>query len=632
MSILKRPSEQQRDSVRDSVTEDAVDTFQSMLRGTEGNSLRTWLRHFDTDHDFKISFSEFCQGMARLNFQGDCRDLFVACDTDESGYLTLDEIDEQQARVWDHFRNWSLRQFSSARHMMSQLSGRDPDRINPREFQNALKNCGWKLGFEELLFQTLDINGAGIITYDRFKWFDEQKKYYLRKEEAKAKSQREQAKRQKEKEEKSNALKEFKKFLVQKFSSILRAWRKLDADGSMAIQKHELFKACAEMGWNGDKRSLWKGLDKDGNGVIRLDEFDLLTAGQLGEFKEFCRKHFGSAVEAFAAFDEFSAHKLKESEFLNACKHHGFYRANKALFQGLDSHGRKYIITSDIKFVDHWKPPRYLHSKPSEKDAQLFKKELFRLYHHYIKAWRACLDRDNSNAVTWDEFDAAARQIKFAGDVGAAWKFLDSDLSGFITLEEIDKKSHDILTGFKLWANEEFGSVKQAYEAFDASGTRVMCLKEFKRNCVRYGYEGNARLLFDCLDGDETGELSLSEVIFLDDWEISEEALTKQANDSPRDNKKPPTGILGIVIVPRKNVDLSRIEKLSLPKIGTHSPRTNGTTCTTPSLGPDSKLEAINEALSICIQPPTVPYKWTARASRKRMLAHLAQKRPFLGM
>ena len=44
---------------------------------------------------------------------------------------------------------------------------------------------------------------------------------------------------------------------------MLRAWRTLDADDTMCMQKNELFKAVNELCWPGDARLLWKGLDKD---------------------------------------------------------------------------------------------------------------------------------------------------------------------------------------------------------------------------------------------------------------------------------------------------------------------------------------------------------------------------------
>lgn len=729
---------------------DALKTVRSWLLGPEKLVLQAWLSHFDVDHDMRISFSEFCHGMAKLDYRGNSRDLFFACDTDESGFLTLDEIDEESASIWNNFNTFCVEQFASAKDMISSLttSRSHSSKLSREDFVSSIKKRGWTHGYEELLFKIVDKDNHGSIQPDHLKWLDEEKKQQMRKEEAKLKSQKDQAKRQKDKQRAALALKEFKMFLKNKFSSMLRAWRKLDSDSSLSIQKAELFKGCKEIGWSGDIRSLWKSLDKDSSGVTTLEEIDIRTAVQLAEFKDFCKHKFGSAVEAFRAFDQSSASRLKEREFLEACKHHGFHGANKGLFQGLDSHVRKHIMESDIKFVDQWRPPPYLSAKPSEKDAQKFKALLLKVYNNYIKAWRSCLDRDSSNMVCWGEFDIASKKIKFTGDVAAAWRYFDNDFSGFITLQEIDKESYDVLVEFKTWANEEFGSVRQAFEAFDADKSREVTSKEFRRCCGRYGYSGSARTLFDCLDADCQGCLSLTEVVFLDEWDIAsnipERLLELKEDDEQR--KKSPKGILGIVRLQDKIVDRARIEKLALPKIVpkttttysefhfaespfpstsrassvmrsaagspvrtesqfssyadppwqpwpeiTHSARrrtqsefrsapivpqyvpssgsqtsrtgTNfraqkfvrvvntckdsaednqiqtDTSCAReksdiPRL-PDvnEKLPIISESsLSVKIQMPSAPYKWTARASRKRMAAQLEYKRPFLGL
>ncbi|CAK0862918.1 unnamed protein product [Prorocentrum cordatum] len=46
----------------------------------------------------------------------------------------------------------------------------------------------------------------------------------------------------------------------------------LDKDESMTVQKHELFKACRQLDYHGDVRSLWHALDFDDSGVATLDE------------------------------------------------------------------------------------------------------------------------------------------------------------------------------------------------------------------------------------------------------------------------------------------------------------------------------------------------------------------------
>lgn len=163
------------------------------------------------------------------------------------------------------------------------------------------------------------------------------------------------------------------------------------------------------------------------------------------------------------------------------------------------------------------------------------KELLLRRYGHFIKAWRRVLDVDNSNRVSWVEFAQACRKLRFKGDAPAAWRCLDDDLSGFITIRELDPKSHNILMSFKDWADKTFGSVAMAFKLLDKDQSGELTFPEFRKACKKYHWRGDPRLLFDCLDNpDEAGQagqagqqhfsshrrsISIAEIGFLDAWE-----------------------------------------------------------------------------------------------------------------
>lgn len=133
------------------------------------------------------------------------------------------------------------------------------------------------------------------------------------------------------------------------------------------------------------------------------------------------------------------------------------------------------------------------------------------------------MDKDSSNRVNWDEFQEACKKVRYTGDLPGAWRALDQDLSGFITLREIDLHSSDILLRFRKWATDECGSVKSAFQVFDADKSSELSHKEFRNACRIYGFEGDPRKLFKALDSDGRGTLSLDEISFLDEWEIDDE-------------------------------------------------------------------------------------------------------------
>eukprot|EP00746_Dinoflagellata_sp_MGD_P012314 gnl/MRDRNA2_/MRDRNA2_126214_c0_seq1.p1 gnl/MRDRNA2_/MRDRNA2_126214_c0~~gnl/MRDRNA2_/MRDRNA2_126214_c0_seq1.p1 ORF type:complete len:756 (-),score=177.25 gnl/MRDRNA2_/MRDRNA2_126214_c0_seq1:24-2291(-) len=496
--------------------------LKGMFEAKEGNPLKAWLRHFDANGDMKITFSEFCGGMQSLGYHEDVVDLFRGIDIDGSGYLSLEEIDQTAAAMWIEFRRWSVTMFHSGRDMLLKLSngGQTLDRSS---FQEGIKRLGWPgCGLpDEMLFESMDIENLGFIGLSQLKWFEHDKKRQERKEKSKAKAMKENNKKAKERLQCFLVLQSFKEFLKKKFSSYLRAWRLvLDVDGSMSVQRHELFKAVSDLGWHGDVRLLWRALDKDDSGTTSLEEFDLVAASQLAALKDFIETKFGNASNAFKVFDRFNSKKLKYPEFMGYCKGHGFKKMSKSLLMGLDFQTKKFITESDMLFLDHWRAPLYLIREPNPEAANAIKNTMLMQYDNFLKAWKLCLDTDNSNRVNWREFETAAKKLKFTGDVAGAWKFLDDDMSGFITLAEIDQECNDILVSFKRWCDEEFGGVRSAFSMFDADGSNEVNFKEFRQVCKEFGYDGDAKHLFDSLDADRQKLLSLNEVVFLDEWDI----------------------------------------------------------------------------------------------------------------
>lgn len=501
-----------------------TDRVKALFEDKEGHTLRAWLRHFDCNNDCKISFSEFCRGMTKLGYSGDVVALYHSIDLDGSGELSLEEIDAKSGNLWSRFRMWCVKTFESPRDMLLQLSA-GAQTLDQVGFIHGAKRCGWTGQFEELLFQSLDFEDVGFVTLSSLKWFEPDQKRLKRKEAAKERSGKELAKKLLAMQKVHHTFHQFKAFLKTKYGSYLRAWlAALDMDGSMSVQKPELFKACREMKWSGDVRTLWRAMDKDDSGVTALEELDISSAVQLASFKEFIDQKFGGSCAAFKAFDRFNAKKLKESEFIGMCKGHGFTgKFTRWLFHGMDCHGKKFITQNEMIFLDRWKPPAYLTREPNAEAAEAFKSYLARTYQSSLKAWTQGLDRDSSNRVNWQEFEAAAKKVRFKGDVAGAWRFMDSDLSGFITLHELDPLASETLLGFKRWADEEFGGVRSAFSVIDSDGSNEATFKEFRRACRSYGFEGNCKHIFDCFDNDRQGKLTLDEIVFLDDWDVAQD-------------------------------------------------------------------------------------------------------------
>ncbi|CAK9112968.1 unnamed protein product [Durusdinium trenchii] len=258
-------------------------------------------------------------------------------------------------------------------------------------------------------------------------------------------------------------------FLKKKFGTLLRAWRTIDADDSMYMQKNELFRAVKDLCWQGDARLLWKGLDKDGSGVTSLQELDLKSAEQqlgakLAKFKQQVIEKFGDAQSFFRAIDVHRINKVRVDDFLERCQRLGFTRVDKRLFHGLDWEGRKFLMAKDRAF----------------------------------SAMRNSLGQVIIEGLTvgWEEFEASAKRLSFTGDVPGAWRFFD-----------------------QVWADEEFGGVRAAFSVLDEDRSGDFNQREFIKMLRFYGFQGDCRALFLTLDCEGQGAVALNDVAFLDFWE-----------------------------------------------------------------------------------------------------------------
>lgn len=209
------------------------------------------------------------------------------------------------------------------------------------------------------------------------------------------------------------------------------------------------------------------------------------------------------------------------------------------VFASLDQYGCGFIEHSDLEWLDGWEPPGYLSvDKPDPEAWNEIRALVLKMYKHPLLAWRTLFDQDNSNSVSWAEFERACEHLKFKGNIGGAWRSLDVDLSGTISLKEFDAESSDILQSFKEWADQHFGSVELAIKSLDIDNSGSVSFAELRRACEKLKWSGDVRLLFDCLDVDRkkdrpsnTRSLSLEEVSFLDSWhmEPSEYQLCEDA-------------------------------------------------------------------------------------------------------
>lgn len=323
----------------------------------------------------------------------------------------------------------------------------------------------------------------------------------------------------------------------------VRAWRcGLDPKGTFMLTAKDICTYCRKHDLKLDTGDLWKSLDKDCDGYFRLEELCVVAADVLASFQHWAISEFGSTAAIWDRQEMIEARtkpqrssgwasekKVLHSTFtqvLQALKWPAFNDegARPLLLSSLDLYGCGFISRADLEWLDTWQMPEWLCAEPDANAWEDLRASIMYYYKHPLKAWRLLLDTDNSNNVSWIEFKEACERIRFKGNIGGAWRALNERLASSISMKEYDSASADLLNSFKDWAETNFGSVKLAFKAIDVNNTGKLSYQELKRACQNLKWQGEVRLLFDCLDLDgklEGGKrfISMKEVQFLDEWE-----------------------------------------------------------------------------------------------------------------
>jgi len=514
--------------------------------------LLAWLERFDKNGDGKIDMQEFRAAMEGLRYPGNVEDLFSAVDADNSGYLTMNEIDEWSCDLWAAFRRWCGQTFPCADDMVAKLSqeigghlhqgtgrrsslaavlaleahrpsasSRAPCFTEPQFLRNAVR-LGWYGSFEPVLFKCLDKEGQGRVTALNLAWLEQEHYWHVKRSKSKTKSggSRDMAKA-------ARSLQSFSAFLRMKFGFPFRGWRSvLDREASMLVHRRHLLNACNELGWHGDVSALWHALDPDDTGIAPLEMFSAAEARALAIARRWLMDFHGGVKAGFRALllaDRRSRQtkgRLNHDRWLAACDSLHVPFDVHHVFRLLDWEQSGSISYKEVKFLEDWVPPDWLSAAINPQAAEEFKQLLLEKCDHFVKAWRLVIDVDGSGKVNFVEFKRAADTLRFPGDINGAFLAFDVHGQGEITLNEIDQPTAKSLSDFRRWAYAEFGGVMLAFKALDTDGSGVLSWREFKQAFNRYRFKGDVWLLFNSLNVDGDNAIGKSEVAFLDDWEI----------------------------------------------------------------------------------------------------------------
>jgi len=313
-------------------------------------------------------------------------------------------------------------------------------------------------------------------------------------------------------------LPQLRRYLKKQYGSLASAWTHgLDLDSNERVTFSEFSIAMRNNYFKGDIKAVFNELDKDGNGYITMDEWDVETYEVLKTFDEMVLSNYGSFWEAWKAFDDDGNGHLTEKEFLSRCNSLGYRGNARKLFKYLlpNAH-QKYVTLPDFapqafnqSLIDPESLSTLSNKEKTEKaiqdvkdlrmerfDLAALKKLLVNKYGSLAAAWKYGLDLDRNGKITYNEFSRAVREIGFHGNIKAIWKELNTDESNDISLEELDPAAHKHLSQFEAHVHGKHGSYLEAWQALGVNpGTRIH-KKQFQEMCAQLDYTGDVDELF----------------------------------------------------------------------------------------------------------------------------------------
>jgi Ca2+-binding EF-hand superfamily protein len=273
----------------------------------------------------------------------------------------------------------------------------------------------------------------------------------------------------------------FKQELVRKFGNVPRAWRTaLDLDGNGRLSRNEFFGAARALGYSGNLKDLWAELDEDGSGFIALRELDPESHEYLTTFRALLNAKFGNTLQAWLKYlDKDKNGRLDLAEFTERLQGLGFQLSAKKLFNLLMKDAYKpYLSLPDVD------PLAYEALERGDLEMLTVSK-----------------DHGADGTTT-----SSRRQLQVAKQ----------------TIEENKRKHTEDLKknigaktvgSFIAHLKLRFGHVPRAWRChLDADGNGRLSRNEFFQAARATNYVGNLKTLWDQLDADQSGFITLNEL------------------------------------------------------------------------------------------------------------------------
>eukprot|EP00403_Amphidinium_massartii_P001742 CAMPEP_0178381532 /NCGR_PEP_ID=MMETSP0689_2-20121128/6031_1 /TAXON_ID=160604 /ORGANISM="Amphidinium massartii, Strain CS-259" /LENGTH=950 /DNA_ID=CAMNT_0020001717 /DNA_START=67 /DNA_END=2920 /DNA_ORIENTATION=+ len=506
--------------------EEVRNNFCAFLHKNYGSAARAWRSVLDPLGHGELLLWEFMQGLARTTWRGNTPALWSAIsrrametDGEDGQVLVLGSIDPEANKCLEEFRTWTAEKWGGPIEMLTKLAKRANRSMYLEEFLQACNEHGFECD-ASIVAHTMDLDDDGLLGVRDAAYFETnalKRRTYLDPdfvmglEHARKVADKWRHRRQLQKQVSDAALKEFHhKVRAASGGSLIRGWRRiLDIYGNLSVSKIELLKGCRKMAFSGNVSALWKALDVDDDGAVQLEDVDPRLAFVLSFFRKWAAEQHGSCTKAMhymACLLQRRHPKWTQQDLivaLHLAKFPGvpqvsLRQVSGILHEAMDVGNLGYVTVQDAEFLDRWEPTPWLQATPDPEGKVAFinalreRALLLKLGGGLAEA----IGQVSNNRVFYKDFRDTCRLLE-CGNPPGIWRcFYKGVGAGYITLADVDRPSAAALMKFKTWAESTFGGIVQAFRSFDIQRNGELSYPEFRRALRKYGYEGDAKMLF----------------------------------------------------------------------------------------------------------------------------------------
>lgn len=178
---------QLRQIVGEKTSKREVDHFLALMRERGGGSIAVaWRRYFDSDGDGELSFSEFCNALVELSYEGDVLRLWHDLSNSEENIdsLSLEDLDKESAAALEFFGRWCAENFGGPSEFFTKIDADGDAACSPEELAQGLTWSGFftaegvptSLCTEEKilknLYPLLDQTGSGACSCEQLMFLE----------------------------------------------------------------------------------------------------------------------------------------------------------------------------------------------------------------------------------------------------------------------------------------------------------------------------------------------------------------------------------------------------------------------------------------------------------------------------